>query len=59
MVEADAKDYQPYKRLDESMVRGWAIPGTKGLEHRIGGLEKMAVTGNVSYVPENHQVMVN
>jgi 2-oxoglutarate ferredoxin oxidoreductase subunit alpha len=41
------------------MVRGWAVPGTKGLEHRIGGLEKMAVTGTVSYVPENHQVMTN
>jgi 2-oxoglutarate ferredoxin oxidoreductase subunit alpha len=41
------------------MVRGWAVPGTKGLEHRIGGLEKMAVTGNVSYVPENHQVMTD
>jgi len=57
LVEAGTVDYQPYQRLNESMVRGWAIPGTKGLEHRIGGLEKMAVTGAVSYVPENHQVM--
>ncbi|MFP4469451.1 MAG: 2-oxoacid:acceptor oxidoreductase subunit alpha [Bacteroidota bacterium] len=59
LVDEGAEDYQPYRRLDESMVRGWAIPGTKGLEHRIGGLEKMAITGTVSYVPENHQVMVN
>jgi 2-oxoglutarate ferredoxin oxidoreductase subunit alpha len=57
LVREGAEDYQPYRRLNESMVRGWAIPGTKGLEHRIGGLEKMAVTGTVSYVPENHQVM--
>lgn len=56
-VEEGTEDYQPYRRLNEDMLRGWAIPGTKGLEHRLGGLEKMAVTGNVSYVPENHQVM--
>lgn len=59
VVPEGEEDYQPYRRLDESMVRGWAVPGTKGLEHRLGGLEKMAVTGTVSYVPENHQVMVN
>jgi len=57
VVKEGTQDYQPYRRLDKSMVRGWAIPGTKGLEHRIGGLEKMAVTGTVSYVPENHEVM--
>jgi 2-oxoglutarate ferredoxin oxidoreductase subunit alpha len=51
-------EYLPYER-DENMVRTWAIPGTPGLEHRIGGLEKMAKTGNVSYVPENHQVMTD
>ena len=51
-------DYQPYRRVDEElMIREWAVPGTEGLEHRIGGLEKMAVTGTVSYVPENHEVM--
>jgi 2-oxoglutarate ferredoxin oxidoreductase subunit alpha len=51
-------DYQPYRRVDQDlMIREWAIAGTEGLEHRIGGLEKMAVTGNVSYVPENHEVM--
>ncbi len=59
VIKEGTEDYQPYRRLNESMVRGWAVPGTKGLEHRIGGLEKMAVTGTVSYVPENHQVMTN
>jgi 2-oxoglutarate ferredoxin oxidoreductase subunit alpha len=48
---------QPYKR-DEKLVRSWAIPGTKGLEHRIGGLEKQDITGNVSYDPDNHERMV-
>jgi 2-oxoglutarate ferredoxin oxidoreductase subunit alpha len=47
----------PYKR-DKKYVRPWAIPGTAGLEHRIGGLEKQDVTGNVSYDPDNHQHMV-
>lgn len=47
----------PYKR-DEKLVRAWAIPGTPGLEHRIGGLEKEDITGNVSYDPDNHQHMV-
>jgi 2-oxoglutarate ferredoxin oxidoreductase subunit alpha len=49
--------FQPYQR-DERLVRPWAIPGTPGLEHRIGGLEKQNITGNVSYDPENHQLMV-
>jgi 2-oxoglutarate/2-oxoacid ferredoxin oxidoreductase subunit alpha len=49
--------FQPYQR-DENLVRPWAIPGTPGLEHRIGGLEKENITGNVSYDPENHQLMV-
>ncbi|HTD93557.1 MAG TPA: 2-oxoacid:acceptor oxidoreductase subunit alpha [Chitinophagaceae bacterium] len=48
---------QPYLR-DEKLARPWAIPGTPGLEHRIGGLEKQNVTGNISYDPENHQLMV-
>ena len=47
----------PYKR-DEKLVRPWAIPGTPGLEHRIGGLEKQDGTGNVNYEAENHQHMV-
>jgi 2-oxoglutarate ferredoxin oxidoreductase subunit alpha len=49
--------FQPYLR-DEKLVRPWAIPGFAGLEHRVGGLEKENVTGNVSYDPENHQTMV-
>jgi len=48
---------QPYLR-DEKLVRPWALPGTPGLEHRIGGLEKENITGNVSYDPENHQLMI-
>jgi len=48
----------PYKR-DENLVRPWAIPGSAGLEHRIGGLEKEDITGNVSYDPDNHQHMIN
>ena len=48
---------QPYLR-DEKLARPWAVPGTTGLEHRIGGLEKQNITGNISYEPENHQLMV-
>ena len=48
--------YLPYKR-DDRQVRSWAIPGTRGLEHRIGGLEKQHETGNVSHDPENHELM--
>jgi len=48
--------YLPYKR-DDRLVRSWAIPGTQGLEHRIGGLEKQNETGNVSHDPENHELM--
>ena len=53
----DSGAYLPYKR-DEKLVREWAIPGTKGVEHRLGGLEKDKETGNVSYEPENHEYMV-
>lgn len=48
--------FLPYKR-DENLVRPWAVPGTKGLQHRIGGLEKEHETGNISYDPDNHQLM--
>jgi 2-oxoglutarate ferredoxin oxidoreductase subunit alpha len=48
----------PYKR-DERLVRPWIEPGTPGLEHRIGGIEKQDGTGNISYDPANHQHMVN
>lgn len=51
------EEFQPYER-NADFVRGWAIPGTPELEHRVGGLEKQDVTGNVSYDPENHELMV-
>lgn len=54
--EEDPK-FMPYKR-DEKLVRKWAIPGTKGLEHRVGGIEKEDITGNISYDPDNHEHMV-
>jgi len=50
-------EYLPYKRDEKTLAREWGVPGTKGYEHRIGGLEKMNETGNVSYVPENHELM--
>lgn len=56
-MDEDEEKFQPYKR-DEKLARPWAIPGAPGLEHRIGGLEKEDVTGNISYEPENHQHMV-
>ena len=59
IVPEGTQDYQPYKRDPETLARGWAIPGTPGLEHRIGGLEKDEITGNVSYDPLNHQEMTN
>jgi len=52
-------DYLPYKRNPETLARMWALPGTKGLEHRVGGLEKQDETGHVSYDPANHQLMTN
>ncbi|MBW3598885.1 MAG: 2-oxoacid:acceptor oxidoreductase subunit alpha [Planctomycetes bacterium] len=54
----NGEPFLPYKR-NERLSRPWALPGTPGLMHRIGGLEKQDVTGNVSYDPENHQHMVN
>jgi 2-oxoglutarate/2-oxoacid ferredoxin oxidoreductase subunit alpha len=57
-AEPNGGDFQPYLRDEETLARPWAIPGTAGLEHRIGGLEKQDVTGNVSYDPENHDRMV-
>jgi 2-oxoglutarate/2-oxoacid ferredoxin oxidoreductase subunit alpha len=50
--------FQPYKRNPDTLARPWAIPGTPGLEHRIGGLEKQDVTGNINYEPLNHENMV-
>lgn len=54
---AEGEKFHPYVR-DEKLARPWAIPGTKGLEHRIGGIEKEHITGNISYDPENHEFMV-
>ena len=51
-------DYLPYLRNEETLARPWAIPGTPGLEHRVGGIEKAENTGHVSYDPENHHKMV-
>ncbi len=55
----EGEKYQPYARDPETLVRKWAVPGMKGMEHRIGGLEKMDITGTISYVPENHQKMTD
>jgi 2-oxoglutarate ferredoxin oxidoreductase subunit alpha len=56
LAEGEEK-FLPYKR-NEKLARPWAVPGTAGLEHRIGGIEKQHETGNVSYDPENHEFMV-
>ena len=53
----DPATYRPYQRDPETLARPWAVPGTPGLEHRIGGLEKADITGNVSYDPDNHHRM--
>ena len=56
--ETNPEGFHPYRRNPETLARPWAIPGTAGLEHRIGGLEKQDVTGNVNYEPLNHERMV-
>jgi len=56
-AEPNGDGFEPYSRDEATLARPWAIPGTAGLEHRIGGLEKQDVTGNVSYDPENHDRM--
>ncbi len=50
-------DFNPFQRIPGTLARPWAVPGTPGLEHRIGGIEKSAETGNISYAPDNHQKM--
>lgn len=57
MVKEVKENWHPYDRNSDTLARNWAIPGTPGLEHRVGGLEKDSVTGNVSYVPDNHEKM--
>jgi 2-oxoglutarate ferredoxin oxidoreductase subunit alpha len=54
----DKATFQPYARDEKTLSRPWAIPGTPGLEHRIGGLEKEHITGNINYSPENHDFMI-
>ncbi len=55
----DPEGFEPYLRDEQTLARPWAIPGTPGLEHRIGGLEKENITGDVSYDPANHQLMTD
>ena len=54
---SNTEEFMPYARDEETLARSWAVPGTPGLEHRIGGLEKQDLTGNVSYDPDNHEKM--
>ena len=56
-IAFEGEKYQPYQRDENTLARKLAIPGVKGLEHRLGGLEKENITGNVSYDPENHENM--
>src|SRR5580698_6815825 len=56
--ETNPENFQPYRRDPQTLARPWAIPGTPGLEHRVGGIEKQDVTGNISYDPLNHEHMV-
>src|SRR5437899_2167829 len=55
---SDPTNFMPYARDEATLARPWALPGTPGLEHRIGGIEKQHITGNVNYDPENHHLMV-
>ena len=57
-MATDSESYQPYNHDEKTLAREWAIPGMKGFEHRIGGLEKANITGNVNYDPDNHHYMV-
>lgn len=58
-IAIEGEKYQPYARDKKTLARKLALPGTKGLEHRLGGLEKEDITGNVSYDAENHEKMIN
>lgn len=57
IAKANDQEYAPYRRNPETLVRQWAVPGTEGLRHRVGGLEKENVKGNLSTDPTNHQIM--
>jgi 2-oxoglutarate/2-oxoacid ferredoxin oxidoreductase subunit alpha len=56
--DGERPDFLPFRRDSETLARPWAIPGTPGLEHRIGGIEKADISGNISYDPDNHDRMV-
>lgn len=58
IAKANNEDYAPFRRNPETLAREWALPGTEGLRHRVGGLEKEDVTGEVSHDPINHEIMV-
>ena len=58
-AEASDEPFMPYARDPETLARPWAVPGTPGLEHRVGGIEKADVTGNISYDPANHERMTH
>ena len=57
-INSSKEEFMPYERDKKTLARLWAIPGTKGMEHRIGGLETENITGHVSYDPDNHESMV-
>jgi len=59
LVDDNSESTNPFDRDNDTLARNWAIPGTPGLEHRVGGLEKDQTTGNISYVPDNHEYMTN
>lgn len=58
LPKQNGEEWKPYKRNPDTLAREWAMPGMKGFEHRIGGLEKQDVSGSISHDPENHQFMV-
>jgi 2-oxoglutarate ferredoxin oxidoreductase subunit alpha len=57
-ADANGGEFQPFRRDPATLARPWAVPGTPGLEHRIGGIEKADVAGTISYDPDNHDLMV-
>ena len=57
-IALDSDSFEPYSHDKKTLAREWAIPGMKGFEHRVGGLEKANITGNVNYDPDNHHYMV-
>jgi 2-oxoglutarate ferredoxin oxidoreductase subunit alpha len=56
--KVDGQEFLPYARDDETLSRPWAIPGTPGLQHRVGGITGEHLTGNISYSPSNHELMI-